>query len=179
MLAAVALSAIFSACTPPMMMPPIVSNRVCATRSTSTTPENSDDFVTISSAAGLIARCEPGVFPKVCVCSTGRRFALVLTSADDYLNRLEATCFANGMCPLYNDDVVDVPRPPVDAVADAPTNRDDARPDADAAMTDPDADRDSASEEGGAMDGSPSSDASADASMDGSLDSAMAVVDAR
>lgn len=126
---------------------------------------------------GLIARCEPGVFPKVCVCSTGRRFALVLTSADDYLNRLEATCFPGGMCPLYNDDVVDVPNPPRDAVVDVPSDQPTVRADAtvdantDATVVDGDAIE---STDGGDASDATNSDATAldasDAAVDASLD---------
>lgn len=90
----------------------------------------------------MIARCQPTVFPKVCVCSTGRRFVLVLTSANEYLNRLEETCFAGGVCPLYNDDVIDVPVVPVDVVLDAPSARPDGAIDADAPAVDADAQND-------------------------------------
>lgn len=140
--ASLLLPAIISGCTPPPVIQPLPNNRVCAVRTTSTSPENPDDFLTISSPAGVIARCQPTVFPKVCVCSTGRRFVLVLTSANEYLNRLEETCFAGGVCPLYNDDVVDVPVVPVDVVLDVPSARPDVANDADASALDADAQND-------------------------------------
>ena len=67
---------------------------------------------------------------------------MVLTSANEYLNRLEETCFAGGVCPLYNDDVVDVPVVPVDVVLDVPSARPDVANDADASALDADAQND-------------------------------------